>query len=86
MRENYTHIYEREVNYMKTDELIIIFGTRLGHRLIRNGIETVWDLKEYCKKYPYEEMGQYKAICWKGIGDRGYQQIKDYFKKIGMSL
>lgn len=70
---------------MKT-ELYDIFNYRLAKALVRNGIYTVWDLKQYCKDYPFETMGSYKAICWKGIGKSYYEEIQDYFKKMGMEL
>lgn len=70
----------------KHQELINIFGKKIANDLYRyNGISTVWELRDYCVKYPYETMHKYKAICWKRIGSKAYEAIEEYFKRIGMS-
>ncbi len=37
------------------DDLKTIFGTRIGNALMRNGIYSIDELKEYVSKHPLEE-------------------------------
>ena len=62
------------------NNLILIFGSRIGNALLRNGIQTVEDLKKYCLDHPY--YSNRSAYIWRGVGDISYRIIDKYLEEL----
>ena len=61
-------------------DLHALFGTRIANALLRNGVHSIKELREYDSQYPIEKWFGYSGQ-WRGIGPKAYEKIKKYLKE-----
>ena len=59
------------------EDLYALFGTRIANALLRNGVHSIEELKEYNTQYPIEEWFGYGGQ-WRCIGPKAYEKIMKY--------